>query len=296
MLRAEIDLAPHEASRLASLEGRLIGTGGLLVAFSGGVDSSLLLAAALSVRGPESVLAATVASPLQPEGEVEAAVELARSLGVRHLVLELDPLSDPELSANPPERCYLCKRKIFRSLLELARAEGIEAVVEGSNADDQDDFRPGRRALRELGVRSPLREAGLTKAEIREISHALGLATWDRPALACLASRVPYGQRLTAEVLGRVDRSEAVVRGLGISQVRVRDHGDLARIEVPPDELPRLLDPATRVALIDALRHAGYRYVALDLQGYRTGAMNETLSEELKSAIEGAEETHKETP
>lgn len=274
----------------ARLERALAGSGGLLVAFSGGVDSSLLLALALRARGPEAVLAVTASTGMLLEGEVEEARRLAAELGARHRVIELDPLSDPALRANPPERCYLCKRQIFGAMLELARSQGLDRVIEGTNAGDAGDFRPGRRALSELGIRSPLREAGLTKGEIRELSRDLGLPTWDRPALACLASRVPYGEELTPARLRRIGRAEDAVRALGFGHVRVRDHGDLARIEVAAEDIPRLVEPATRARVTEGLRRAGYRYLTVDLEGYRTGAMNETLPEELMREIERGED------
>jgi uncharacterized protein len=272
---------------LEALEARLRGAGGLLVAFSGGVDSSLVLASALRARGADAVAAATVTSPFHPSSELELARRTAEVLGARHLVLELDPLSDPGLRANPPDRCYLCKRMIFGAMLDLARTEGLEAVVDGSNADDQLDFRPGHRALRELGVRSPLCEAGFHKDEVRELAHALGLSSWDRPAQACLASRIPYGRELTEAGLRRVDLAEQLLHTLGLELVRVRDHGDLARVEVESVGFARLFEPAARAAVVTGLGRLGYRYVTLDLEGYRTGSMNEALDPELQQKIEG---------
>lgn len=288
---AEGDIPQALARKLVRVKDSLAESAGFLVAFSGGVDSSLLLAVAARTRGAEGLLAVTVHSALQPIDEVDVARKVALELGVRHEVLELDPLRDEKLRANPPERCYLCKHHIFESLLAMAKERGLEAVVEGTNADDDDDFRPGRRALAELGIRSPLREAGLIKSEIRALARALEVTTWDRPSLACMASRIPYGEELTDERLRRVDDSEALIRSLGISQVRVRDHGNTARIEVPPDAIARLADPSVRVRekVIEGLRALGYRYVSLDLEGYRTGAMNEVLSEQRKREIEKGE-------
>ncbi len=274
------------ARKLAEVEERLAEAPGLLVAFSGGVDSSLLLAVAARVAPPERLLAVTVHSALQPADEVDTARRVAQGLGVELEVLELDPLRDEKLRTNPPERCYLCKRLIFEAILSLAEERGLDVVVEGSNADDDDDFRPGRRALAELGIRSPLRETGLIKTEIRALARSLDVPTWDRPSLACMASRIPYGQELTEERLRRVDDAETLIRSLGVSQVRVRDHGENARIEVPVEMFSLLLDSTVRASVVEGLRGVGYRYVSLDLQGYRTGAMNEVLSRERKREIE----------
>jgi len=265
-LRAKLDALTDD---LRSPEG----AGGLLVAFSGGVDSALLLAAA--VRGGGPVLAVTMTSPLQPSGELETAREVARQLGAEHEAVKVDPLADPALRANPPERCYLCKRRLFSGLIALARERGLAEVVDGSNVDDDLEHRPGKRALVELGVRSPLKDAGLGKAEIRCLAEALGLPNWRAPSMACLASRVPYGDALTAERLGRIDRGEALLRSAGFEQVRLRDHGAVARLEVAPSAIASLLDPDLRPRLVAGLKELGYAYVSVDLEGYRTGAMDE---------------------
>jgi uncharacterized protein len=256
--------------------GRLRAYRGVLVAFSGGVDSSLLLAAAREALG-DAVLAVTARSALQPAREVGEAREVAAFLGARHRVLDTDPLANAELRANLPNRCYLCKRDLLAGLHRIAREEGLEAVVEGSNRDDLEDFRPGARAVRELEVRSPLAEAGLTKPEIYALARARGLPSRDRPPLACLASRVAYGLPLTAERLARIDAAEETLRALGLTQLRVRDHDTVARIEVPAAELARLVRPDVRAGLVERLKALGYSYVALDLEGYRSGAMNEAL-------------------
>jgi len=249
---------------------------GVVVAFSGGVDSTFLLAAASRALG-ERVLAVTGESASVPERELAEAVELAARIGARHRVVPTRELDDPGYRPNPPDRCYHCKRLLFGQLREVADLEGLAVVVEGSNADDCGDYRPGSLAATEIGVRSPLAEVGLTKQEIRELSRELGLPTWDKPAMACLASRIPYGDEITVERLGRVERAEGALRDLGIRQLRVRDHGDVARIEVPVEELSSLMDSRKRREVVEAVRRAGYRYVALDLEGYRTGAMNESL-------------------
>lgn len=251
-------------------------TGGALVAFSGGVDSTLLLAAAREALGRRT-LAATGRSAIVPEREHEAALQLARQLGVDVQVLETTEMQDPGFRQNPPQRCLLCKRRLFTALKQLAREHGLETVVEGSNADDLNDYRPGMTAGRELDVRAPLAELGLTKAEIRRLARARGLPVWNKPSMACLASRIPYGSEITETRLRRIERAEEAVRSLGFGQVRVRDHGAVARVEVEPDELPRLLAPPVRDEVVVALKEAGYRYVSVDLEGYRTGAMNESL-------------------
>ncbi len=276
----------HDKERqLAKLVG---GYGSALVAFSGGVDSTYLLAVAQEVLG-DRVLAVTARSPSIPAAEVEEARELAQGLGARLREIETRELDDPEYRRNPPERCYHCKLTLFGGLLEVARAEGLAEVLEGSNADDAFDYRPGSQACAELGVRAPLREVGLTKAEIRALSRARGLATWRKPAMACLASRIPYGEPITAERLARVEQAELALRALaqaalpahadgGAPQLRVRDHGQVARLEVEPAQIPLLAAEPLRSQVAQALQAVGYRYVALDLQGYRTGAMNEVLA------------------
>lgn len=250
--------------------------GSALVAFSGGTDSTLLLALAQEAVG-DRVLAVTARSAFIPRRERAEAAALAARLGVRHRFLDINPLADDELRANPPERCYLCKRMLLTALLEIARDEGLAVVLDGGNVDDGADYRPGRRAVAELGVRSPFVEAGLTKDEIRQLSREMGLPTWDKPAMACLSSRIPYGEELTLERLARVDEAEELLRGAGFRQVRVRDHGAVARIEVAEEDLPALMAPAMRARVTAGLRALGYAYVALDLEGYRTGALNRSL-------------------
>ena len=248
----------------------------VLVAYSGGTDSALLLMMARDVLHPR-VLAVTARSKTYPERELDEARSIAESLGVEHLVIDTDELADERYASNPPARCYWCKRALFGRLAALASERGLRHLVEGSNLDDEGDYRPGERAVRELGVRSPLREAGLSKADVRELARKMGLPNWNRPAQACLASRFPYGTRITAERLEVVERAERVLAGLGLSQFRVRYHGETARIEALPEEMHIVLEAETAVEIASKFRKIGFRYVALDIRGYRMGSLNEAL-------------------
>lgn len=251
---------------------------GVAVAFSGGTDSSFLLAVCLDVLGADRVLALTADSPLTTRSELEGARALARQLGARHVVLPHDDLANPDIAANPPDRCYHCKFGRFEALLAVAHAERLAHLVHGENADDAADYRPGSRAAEELGIRAPLREAGLTKADVRALSRELRLPTWDKPPNACLASRFPYGTSLTIEGLGRVEAAEEALRRVWhLRQLRVRDHFPVARLEVPSEEIAQLAQPEARALAVAQLQALGYRYVTLDLIGYRMGSLNDDL-------------------
>ena len=247
----------------------------VLVAYSGGVDSTSLAAVAHQVLG-DKALAVTASSLTYPRREVEAATDLAKRLGLHHMVVDSHEMDDPHFTANDNYRCYYCKGELFHVLKAIAEHEGIQWVADGSNTDDLKDFRPGRQAAQELGVRSPLVEAGLNKADIRVLSKQMGLPTWDKPPLACLASRLPYGTPVTQENVAQVAKAEEYLLSLGLKQLRVRHHGTIARIEVDPADIPLFMDAPRRQEVVEKLRSLGYTYVTLDLQGYRTGSMNET--------------------
>jgi uncharacterized protein len=247
-----------------------------VLAYSGGVDSSLLLRAAAEVMAPRLIVV-TAVSETYPASELFSAKEFVRSLSVVHRILTTEELSSEEFVRNTPERCYHCKKELYAKLRRMAEAEGIAEVIEGSNTDDMRDYRPGRRAAKEFSVRSPLMEAGLSKGEVRELAHRLNLPMWDKPSLACLSSRIPYGTRVTSELLRTIQAAEDQLRVLGFRQARVRHHGATARIEIERSEFKRLLDDEISAQIVAAFKRLGYTYVCLDLEGYRTGSMNEGL-------------------
>jgi uncharacterized protein len=264
-------------AKLDKLKRRLSELDSLLVAFSGGVDSTFLMSFARDVLGDE-VTAVTVSTAFHDPRELEEARRLAETLGTRHITTTLDILAEPDVITNPPNRCYFCKKAIMGELLQIARDEGIAHVAEGSNADDAEAYRPGIRALAELGIISPLRDAGLDKADIRELSRRMGLPTWDKPAAPCLATRFPYGYEISRGDLERVLAAEEYLEKRGLQRLRVRDYGDTARIEVAPEDINELIE--YRNEIVDNLKALGYTYVTLDLEGYRSGSMDEVLNSE----------------
>jgi uncharacterized protein len=257
------------------VEQILASCGSVLVACSGGVDSVLLAAVAARLLGNKAV-AATAVSPSLASGELEDARAAAMAAGIRHIEVPTNEIANPAYAANAPDRCFHCKDTAYSTFTALAARENIAVVVDGTNADDNGDYRPGRMAAKQHGVRSPLAEAGMTKQEIREWARELGLAVWDKPAAACLSSRIPYDSPVTVEKLTRIDKAESALKQLGFRQCRVRDHGTVARVEIDVSLLARLLE--NRQAVVDAVKDAGFSYAALDLEGFRSGSMNAVIS------------------
>ncbi len=246
------------------------------VAFSGGADSTLVAKIAHDGLGKRAI-AVTIDSPMYPASELRQAKEVAKRIGIDHIVIRVDPLADTNFISNPPDRCYLCKLDDLRHIREIADSKGLKEIVDGSNADDLKDYRPGLRAKDEMGVRSPLAEAGLGKEDVRRISVSLRLPTAKKSSSPCLASRIPYGETITREKLMMIEEAEEFLRAKGFEQVRVRIHGDSARIEVSPKEVERLASPGTRIAVTKRLKLLGFEYISLDLEGYRMGSLNEVL-------------------
>jgi pyridinium-3,5-biscarboxylic acid mononucleotide sulfurtransferase len=270
------DFFMEAQNSLKQLKDNIEKTGSLAVAYSGGVDSTFLLKVAHDVL-KDKAIAVTARSSTYPERELKEAIEFTRGAGIRHIIIESEELELKGFADNPPDRCYMCKYELFSKIKKAIEKYNIQFIAEGSNIDDLGDYRPGMRAIKELGIISPLKDAGLGKEAIRKLSKQMGLPTWDKPAFACLASRFPYGEKITREKLAMIDKAEQYLLDLGFILVRVRHHGDTARIEVGEDERPRFFNLVLMDTIYRKFREIGFAYTALDLKGYRTGSMNEVI-------------------
>jgi uncharacterized protein len=268
----------QRSTKLKSLEAILYDMRSVLVAYSGGTDSTFLLKVASNILGDRTI-AVTASSVTYPPGELQEARHNAEIIGIKHLIVSTNEFDDPNFTSNTPDRCYYCKKELFTKLFELAQQHSLNYVIDGSTCDDEKDFRPGTRAAVEFRVRSPLKDAGFTKEEIRAHSKDMHLPTWDKPPLPCLSTRFPYGTQITKEKVVRVGRAEEFLAGFGIRQLRVRDHDNIARIEVPRKDMPMFLDEEISKQIMENFKALGYTYVTLDIQGYRMGSMNEPLKE-----------------
>ena len=264
---------PNLNEKLQHLKEILSEMGSAIIAYSGGVDSTFLVKVAHEIL-KDKVIAVTIKSSIHPLSETNEAKKMAKKIGVKHLIIETDELSNPEFAINPPERCYFCKKTLFTKLSVLTKEYNLDYILDGSNYDDIKESRPGTRAARQFGVRSPLKEAGLTKKEIRKLSKKSGLSTWNKPAFSCLATRMPYGTLITKESLSMINKAEEFLRSLGINQVRVRHHNHLARIEILQNDIPKILKKEMRNKIVIKFKELGYHHTSVDLERYRTGSMN----------------------
>lgn len=262
--------------KVCRLKKIISGMDSILVAFSAGTDSTFLLKVASALLPPEKIIAVTASSATYPREELLSSRDIARTLGVRHVVINTLELEDRRFTENTIERCYFCKRELFKKLKDMAKRFKLEFVIDATNASDKDDFRPGKKARKEFNVRSPLEEAGLSKKDIRLLSRKMGLSTWDKPAMACLASRIPYGRKIIPGILAKINKGEQFLKQLGFGQVRLRHYQDLCRIEVIKEDIPKLIKQQDLI--VEKLKRLGYNYITVDLEGYRTGSLNEAIT------------------